>query len=146
MTAVSALLRPMIRVVVVVFLVAAGLYVLAQWHPAAPAPASSARSAESPSQVLGQERHLSNPSEAVVLLALNQDDLHQIVLAAAMNDSVGLRRLAATPRFFQVETGTSVRVIDTATLPEGPLIRQVRILSGKRIGDAGWVMAEALAP
>jgi len=82
----------------------------------------------------------------VALLALGRDDLHAIAQAVAMGDSLGVRQLAASPRFFQVGTDTLVQVLDTNTLPEGPPIRQVRVLAGAHTGESGWVMAEALAP
>jgi hypothetical protein len=100
---------------------------------------------EAPAQVLGQDRHLTSGTD-VVLLAVDSEDLQQLVQVLALGDTAGFRKLVGTNHFFQVPRGTPVHVINFDTLPEGPAIREVRVLTGSHTGESGWVMAEAIAP
>lgn len=127
-------------------LVLAGLVLLLVWYsaskPAAPAQ-NQVPTVESPSQVLGQQRHLVNPSGSAVALVPSKAGLDAAVRSLALNDQAGFRQAMSTS--VSVPNGTSVLVIDTDTV-EGQPARQVRVLTGQYAGEAGWVLANALAP
>jgi hypothetical protein len=98
---------------------------------------------ETPSQVLGQQRHLVDPSGQSVGIFTSQADLDLAVRSLALGDRQGAA--PALSRSVLVPSGTSVLVINTDSV-EGQPIRQVRVLSGQYSGQAGWVLANALAP
>lgn len=132
-----------------ILLIVAGLVALLVWYlaarPVSTPGATATPGVETPSQVIGQDRHLQNPAGATVAVAASKADLDQVVRAVSLSDRAGLEQIMASGRVAQVPVGTAVHVVDTDTV-QGQPVRQVRILSGEQAGAGGWVLASALTP
>lgn len=86
---------------------------------------------------VGEEGILRVEGQEQVLVATSKENLDKVVKALVAKDTEGLAQMVLAGEAFLVDSGTKVRVIDTALG-----VRQVRIFDGGTLGRTGWVPME----
>lgn len=91
---------------------------------------------------VGEEGILNNNSDkndvsGVAILAVDEKAFDDFIQAQIADDKLGYSQMLGAGRFFVVDNGTAVKVIDT-----GFAKRKVRILEGEHLGKSGWIPYE----
>jgi len=94
-------------------------------------------SAETKAQALGGEGIVRIEGGHPVVLGVRETDLDAFTKASVAGDKAGVAELYLAGRIIDTPSGTRVKVIDRSTFK-----RKVRLMTGPRAGQTGWVPHE----